>query len=295
MRPRHTQQTLDALAKNKEAEDSILYIYCDGAKDNADTDVLLKIKETREIVRSEKRFKKVIINEHSSNKGLAGSIIEGVTEIINRHEKIIVLEDDIIPSPGFLRYMNDALDLYLNDDAVGCIHAWNYNLDTTYYPESTFFLKGGDCWGWATWQRSWKLFNPNTKVLLDKIIDAQLQYDFNRRGTHKFIEMLEGQIKGTIDSWAIRWHASLFIHNKYCLQPTKPIVENIGLDNSGIHCGVWNINQHPVDYIQVEKISIRESEWFFKEYCKLLKEEREPVRDFSIKKIISTLRGLFTN
>ena len=275
-RPWHTQMCLDALAQNPEAKYSTLYIYCDGEKNDSSEEAAENIKQVRIIVRSETRFKEVYIIEQETNKGLTGSIIAGVSEIINRYGKIIVLEDDIVPSVGFLKYMNEALALYMIEEKVGCIHAWNYCLDSNDYNDSTFFLRGADCWGWATWARSWNLFNQDGRELLNSIIIEKLEFDFDRRGTHPFTIMLKDQIEGKNDSWAIRWHASLFLMGKYCLQPTKSIVKNIGLDSSGVHCGHSYIKQAPIDYINLTKLDVRESEWFFKEYLHL---ENENVRE----------------
>lgn len=269
-RPDHTKLTLNALANNKEASDSELFIYCDGLKANSSESDQYKINAVRNIAKQENRFKKVNVIYRENNLGLANSIISGVTELVNRFGRIIVLEDDIVPSIGFLKYMNEALDLYENDDKVGCIHAWNYDLDSTVFKDSTFFLRGGDCWGWATWKESWKLFNPNANELLDDIKSNKLEYSFNRNGTHPFVEMLRDQIKGENDSWAIRWHASLFLKDRFCLHPVKPIVRNIGLDNSGTHCGSFDWTQDVVNGISLKKIPIVESKIFFKQYYKYL-------------------------
>jgi GT2 family glycosyltransferase len=270
-RPIHTQKVLDALAQNREAKNSVLYIFCDGAKEDASDETIQKINETRTIVKLEKRFTKVIINENKENKGLANSIIDGVTEIVNRYGTIIVLEDDIIPSQGFLKYMNDAIKLYFNDPQVGCIHAWNWDIKNRNYHESTFFLKGADCWGWGTWKRAWAKFVPDGRKLLQTIESKNLVFEFNRSNTFNFVEMLKNQIDGKNDSWAIRWHASLFIKNMYCLYPIRPIVKNIGLDNSGFHCGELKLTQKPVNNIEICRIPINESDWFINSYSELLR------------------------
>lgn len=265
-RPRHTRQVLDALAANPEAAASILYIYCDGPKENAGPEERKKIEEVGAIADAEKRFAKVIISKQERNKGLARSVIDGVSQVIREHKRVIVVEDDILVAPGFLRYMNEALELYEEEEKVGCIHAWNYHLDTTDYPETTFFLRGADCWGWATWERAWDLFEPDGKALLDKITEQQAEFEFDRKGTHPFVQMLRDQQAGRNDSWAVRWHASLFLAGKYCLHPTRTIVRNIGLDNSGIHCGASEMEQDPQDFIVIRKIPVKESAWFFKAY-----------------------------
>ncbi len=262
-RPWHTQQTVEALLKNDLASQSELFIYADGAKQKNAPQVL----EVRKYIKTIAGFKKITIIERDKNWGLADNIINGVTEIVNKYGEIIVMEDDIVASIGFLKYMNEALQMYKDKESVGCIHAWNYNLETR-YKESTFFLKGADCWGWATWKRAWKHFNSNGEELLQMVEKKNLIFDFNRRNTHQFYEMLKYQILGKNNSWAIRWHASLFVLNKYCLQPTKAIVKNIGLDNSGTHCGDTNIIQQPIDNIKLKNIIIIESDWFFKTYKK---------------------------
>ena len=265
-RPDHTKLTLDALANNTEARDSELFIYCDGVKPGSSEKDKDSVQAVRQIANEENRFKKVNLIYRNENLGLANSIISGVTEIVNQFGRTIVLEDDIVPSIGFLKYMNEALDLYENEDKVGCIHAWNYDLDTTKFEDSTFFLRGGDCWGWATWKSSWSLFNSNGNQLLDEIKKNKLEYSFNRNGTHPFVEMLGDQIKGKNDSWAIRWHASLFLKDKFCLHPVKPIVRNIGLDNSGTHCGDSDLLQDTVDFINLKKVNVDENQLFFKSY-----------------------------
>ena len=267
-RPWHTSQVLDSLAANTEAKDCVLYVYCDGPKNNTDYNVVQKIEETRVIIRNESRFKNIIIIEQSSNKGLANSIIDGVTEVLNTHDKAIILEDDILAAKGFLKYMNEALTVYEKEDNVGCIHAWTPELGPLDYKEFTFFLKGGDCWGWATWKESWKFFEKDGEKLRTLIKSRNLEYSFNRNGTEEFLGMLQDQITGKNDSWAIRWHASLFLENRYCLHPVNPLVKNIGLDGSGTHCVESIVEQNIVDYIPVKKLPVEESDWYFFAYKK---------------------------
>lgn len=268
-RPWHTQQTLEALIQNEFSSESDLFIFSDAARNQSDEEA---VKEVRNYIHKLKGFHEITIEERSINYGLAKSIISGVTEVLQKRDSVIVLEDDIFPSPGFLKYMNDSLKLYQNESEVGCIHAWNYNLNTSNYNDSTFFLKGADCWGWATWKRGWDLFNPDGNELLKIIKNNNLEYEFNRQNTHSFIKMLKEQIEGKNDSWAIRWHASLFVNDMLCLHPARPIVKNIGLDNSGVHSGVMNLKQEPVDFIEIRKIPVKESAWFFSSYSDFLGE-----------------------
>lgn len=273
-RPKHTKKVLDALSSNPESQNSLLYIFCDGPKENSDLRINKKINTVRRIVEKEKRFKEVIISYAKSNLGLASSIINGVSYVVEKHNSVIVLEDDILPSIGFLKYMNDSLSLYKNESKVGCIHAWNYAICPTSKSNDTFFLKGADCWGWATWKRAWDLFEPDGNKLLKIINQDNSRFSFDRNGTHEFYKMLIDQINGKIDSWAIRWHASLFVNNMYCLHPYKPIVKNIGFDNAGTHTKNEFIPQYPIVSINLKKIKIEEYQQFFslyKEYLEDLK------------------------
>jgi hypothetical protein len=231
-RPGHTRKTVEALANNMLASESELFIYSDYPKDAAAND---KVKEVREFIKTVQGFKSITIVERNKNLGLAASIIDGVTHIVNQYGKIIVLEDDIVTSPYFLTFMNDALILYENDQRVISIHGYVYPVKKE-LPDF-FFLKGADCWGWSTWKRGWDIFNPDGEYLLKETKRKNLEKEFNFNDSFDFTGMLQNQINGNISSWAIRWYASAFLANKYTLYPGKSLVENIGFDGTGTHCG----------------------------------------------------------
>ena len=253
-RPEHTLRTLESLRTNKESKDSTLFIFCDGPNLNATNSQLKNIEATRKIIRSKLWCKKVEVIESAINKGLANSIINGVTKIVNDYGKVIVLEDDLVLSKYFLKYMNESLDLYQNEDTVISIHGYLYPIKDQ-LPE-TFFLKGADCWGWATWKRGWDLFEPDGKKLLKEIQDKKLQYEFDYNGSYPNVKMLEKQIAGKNDSWAIRWYASAFIQNKLTLYPGKSLVKNIGAEGSGTHVNntllfETNVSTIPIPILKV--------------------------------------------
>jgi hypothetical protein len=227
----HTRRTVDSLKQNLLAQESDLIIFSDAHKLGTQS---YKVAEVREYIHQISGFKSVTVVERDVNFGLAKSIIDGVTKIVNEHGRLIVLEDDMVTSPYFLTYMNEALDKYADDDRVISIHGWVWPVNET-LPEA-FFLPGADCWGWATWQRGWKLFNPNGQYLLDELRTRKLISDFDYNGAYAYSKMLEGQIVGTNDSWAVRWYASAFLAEKLTLYPGRSLVRNIGNDNSGTHC-----------------------------------------------------------
>jgi hypothetical protein len=231
-RPDHFRRTVDALKANVLANESDLIVYSDAPKSEAQAD---NVREVRKYIREIGGFKSLTVIERTTNLGLARSIIDGVTAILNKHGRIIVLEDDMVTSPYFLTYMNAALEKYANDDRVVSIHGYVYPVAQE-LPE-TFLLPGADCWGWATWSRGWACFNADGQFLLDELKRRSMIRSFDFNGAYPFSKMLDDQIKGINDSWAVRWYASAFLAGKLTLYPGRSLVHNIGNDDSGTHCG----------------------------------------------------------
>ena len=231
-RPWHTRQTVEALARNTLARESDLVVYSDGPRSDADRSL---VEDVRQYVRTISGFRNVEVIERDGNWGLAKSIIAGVTEAVNRHGRVIVLEDDMITSPFFLHFMNDALEVYREQLEVVCIHG--YTLPVREVLPEYFLLRGADCWGWATWRRGWDIFESDGLHLLDELKRRRLTHAFDFDGTYPYTQMLEDQTSGRNDSWAIRWHASAFLAGKFTLYSGRSHVMNIGLDGSGCHCG----------------------------------------------------------
>ena len=253
-RPHHTQHTLDALKKNTLATESTLYIYSDAARSEADIENVTKV---REIIRVIDGFKEVIIVEREKNWGLARNIIDGVTERVNQYGQVIVLEDDLVTSPYFLQFMNDALATYRDEPRVGHIYACDYTQDRN-LPD-TYLIKWTGSWGWATWDRAWKHFNPDGKFLLDELRRRKLTHTFDFNGTYRYTRMLQQQVEGKNNSWAIRWNTSLFLNDILSLNVGKSLVRNIGLDGSGTHCGNERLYDsilymHPLPVVKISPI-----------------------------------------
>jgi glycosyltransferase involved in cell wall biosynthesis len=254
-RPDHVRKAIKSLAGNALAGESNLIIFSDGAKDDSDA---TKVSEVRRFLHRVDGFKSVKIVERAENHGLSRSIITGVTEICNVYGRVIVLEDDLVLSPYFLKYMNDALTLYRDDDKVISIHGYLYPIKAV--PPETFFLKGADCWGWATWKRGWDLFESNGALLLQEIRTRGLEKEFDMGGVYPYTHMLKQQVKGNNDSWAVRWYASAFLNDKLTLYPGRSLVYNIGNDNTGTHCSQTNIFDTEIvsSDIHVHRIVIKE-------------------------------------
>ena len=233
----HTQRVVAALKENLLSEDSELYIYADAAKDAAATETVNLLRSYLPTITG---FKNVHIRLRENNLGVDENTIQAVTEVINIHGKAIVLEDDLVTSPWFLKYMNDGLEFYEHQDQVASIHGYVYPVQQEL--KEVFFLKGADCWGWATWKRAWDLFEPDGAKLLKKIIAQDLQPEFDFDNTYPYFQALKEQAIGNTSHWDIRWYASAFLAEKLTLYPGKSLVTNIGHDASGTHCG------HSTDY-----------------------------------------------
>jgi len=235
-RPEHTRRTLKFLKQNLLADESRLFIFSDAAKDDLQ---LAKVAEVREIIKSVDGFKSVQITERKTNFGLADSIIDGVSILTEKYGKVIVFEDDLISSPFTLQYFNDALKHYENEDRVMHIGAYMYPLKKSKLPQ-TFFYRAASSWGWATWVRAWKNFEPDIDKIIEQF-DADRKYRFSIDGTMNFWKQIREFKRGKNNSWAIRWYASIFLSDGLTLNPSESLVNNIGHDGSGIHSGTNNI------------------------------------------------------
>lgn len=256
----HTKQTIEALQRNELVSDTDLIIYADGVKDNNDNAKVEEVKQVRDYIKSITGFKSVKVIEREENWGLSKSITSGVTEVLSCYDRIIVMEDDLVSSKYFLKYMNDALELYENDEEIASVHGYIYPIKDK-LPE-TFLVKGADCWGWATWKRGWDLYEDDGKKLLEQF-NKRLKYEFNFYNSYPYIQMLIDQINGKNDSWAIRWYASAFLKNRLTLYPGRSLLKNVGFDQLGTHCDSLNGNRYDTEVegvkIEVKRVELKEN------------------------------------
>ncbi len=235
-RPWHTKQTVEALKKNYLASESELFIYSDGPKNE---EAVARVREVREYLKTIDGFKKITIIERDRNWGLANNIIDGVTEIVNEYGKIIVLEDDLVTSPYFLRFMNEALEVYKDKEKVMHISGYMYPIRKEGLPD-VFFLKPTSCWGWATWSRAWAFFEkaPDRQI---KLLTKEQIKDFNLNNSYDYWNQLLLNYKGKLNTWAIFWYLSVYLKGGLSLHPRDSLVQNIGHDASGTHSGKFDI------------------------------------------------------
>jgi len=228
-RPQHLQHTIRSLQANIGASETDLYVFCDGAKSGKAKESVAKV---RAIVEKIEGFKSVTITANTQNWGLARSVVNGVTQVLRTRRRVIVMEDDMVTSRYFLHYMNEALNCYEHEPRVISIHGYTYPVSDL--PE-TFFMKGADCWGWATWKDRWQLFEEDGSMLLARLRSSQLLDRFDLYGACNYSAMLQGQIAGRIDSWAVRWYAIALLEDRLTLYPGRSLLANIGHDGSGLH------------------------------------------------------------
>jgi FkbM family methyltransferase len=260
-RPEHTQQVLNGIRSGKVGK---LFIFCDAPKDPSTPDhqheLVKGIIEAIDWCETE-------IFYSPANLGLARSIIGGVSLLLERHERIVVLEDDCVPADGYFDFMEQCFDRYQHDDQVMAISGYNIPITLpSSYAYDVYFSCRPCSWGWGTWRNRWEKFDPQVKGYEEMAGKDALQTAFNRGGNDMF-PMLAKQLSAKLDSWAIRWCYSVFVHEGVCLYPTKSLISNIGFDGSGVHCsptskydtrelGAYGRLNFPPDYHPDRQLSI---------------------------------------
>jgi len=231
-RPWHTKKTIEALKKNNLASQSILYIFSDGPKSDDDE---ITVNEVRDYIKNINGFYDIIIKQRKENYGLANSVIDGVSEILNNDDKVIVLEDDIETAPKFLQFMNDALSFYENDNSIYTISGYTYPVNIPQnYELDVFISRRSSSWGWATWKNRWCNSRWDRDAFKPIVSDKNIQKEFNLAG-EDLTPMLIKQLNNKIDSWAIRYAYTHYVNKAYGLFPLKSLAVNIGTDGSGTH------------------------------------------------------------
>jgi glycosyltransferase involved in cell wall biosynthesis len=226
------KQAIAALQKNELAKDTDLFIFSDGPKTEGDK---ITIEELRSYIKNVRGFKTVVVNESAINKGLANSIIDGVTEVLGQHNRVIVLEDDLLTSSNFLGYMNEALQCYERASKVFSISGYSFPISVkNNYPFDNYFTRRGSSWGWATWKDRWDKIDWNVNDYESFLQEKEKQRSFNIMGSD-LSGMLRKQMEGKINSWAIRWVYHQFINDLFTVYPIKSKVRNIGFGVGATH------------------------------------------------------------
>lgn len=234
-RPWHTRQTIEALKKNELANQSELFIFSDGTRNNNSES---EVNEVRNYIKTIYNFKKITIIEREKNYGLAANIIAGVSKIVHEHGKAIIIEDDLVTSPFFLRFMNEGLEKFQEKTNIGSISGYSFLQNCTAYTSSDLYLSHRhSSWGWGTWRHVWEKIDWEVNDYSEFRKSKKLQRQFNRGG-NDLSHMLILQMEGKINSWSIRFDYHCAKNDLLCVLPFGNMVTNIGFDGSGTHCGL---------------------------------------------------------
>jgi hypothetical protein len=283
----HVAEVIEGLKSNKFFKSINLIFYIDGPKSTQDLDIQ---NELVLFISDLNQFNSVTIYRSHINLGLSKSIITGVEKTFLSYNQAIFLEDDTVPSSNFIEYAVENLNFYKDHEDVISIHGYCYPVDEL-LPDF-FFIKGADCWGWATWKDSWNLFNSDGKYLRAQIDALNLKSEFDFSNSYPYFQMLEDQINGKNDSWAIRWYASAFLANKLTLYPGRSLIKNIGMDGTGTHSGVTNIFEVKSDdsNLVFRIVEIEENQKARDAFTSWFRKSTRPKFKFSIKTLLVILK-----
>lgn len=269
------KKTVESLKQNYLAKESDLYVFSDSFKIPKD---IQEIQKIRDFVKSIEGFKSVTVFESEKNKGLAKSIIEGVSEIFVKYENIIVLEDDLVSSPNFLNYMNEALDFYKDDSKIFSIAGFSIPIANVQPDSDVYFTSRSSSWGWATWKDRWLEIDWEVDSYQEFKENKKLRSYFNRMGSD-MSNMLDRQMQGKINSWAIRWCYHQFKNDLLSVHPFVSKIENIGFNSPDASNTKERFNRYLTKLDKGEKKEFLFSKNFILE-TKIIKEFIKP---FSIK------------
>ena len=244
-RPQHLEKCLSSLLQNAESSGTRLYCFLDGPRNQSD---IRPVEQARQIARSVSGFLDVRILERGRNKGLSRNVIDGVSRVLEKHKRVIVVEDDLVVSPAFLRYMNEALSFYAPAPGVFSVSGYNYPQKVLRipggYPYDAFFVQRHMCWGWGTWRDRWERADWNVQNYDSLSRNQSWRRSFEEGGVD-LPGMLDAQVHGQLDSWAIRWTYAHFVNHGVCLVPVESLVNNMGVDGSGVHMKASRRYLHP--------------------------------------------------
>lgn len=292
-RLKHLQQTFYFLKKNENSKKHKVIIFSDGPKNKNDEKKVFLI---REYLKTINHFKEIIVIERRKNLGLHDNIVSGVSETLKNYEAAIFLEDDLQTNKKFLVNMNYLISKFKNQKKIGCISGYSYPFKIKKKYPNIYFLKGAECWGWATWSDRWKYFIKDGYKIYNYLKkNNQLnEFDFSKGN----LKNLKKTLKNSKFSWAIKWHGSLFINKKLTIFSKYPSVNNFGFDASGENCNYGhniyfnkNIKKNSIIQLKNKKIDLSEDMEIKKDLLKFFNKNKTS----NYKKIIGYTKKLINN
>jgi hypothetical protein len=258
-RPVHTQRTVNSLRENELASQSDLFVFSDGPKDEAGS---VAVQLVRRYIRGIQGFKSVTIIERERNLGLADSVIAGITQLCNEFGRVIAMEDDLLTTPDFLIFMNQALERCETEPRIFSVSGFNFGFNgPEHYGYDAFCFYRSSSLGWGTWKDRWEQADWKMSDYESFCTDEKQQRQFNRGGDD-LSSMLALHMHGKIDSWAIRWAYTHFKRDAFALLSFRPRVFHIGSDGSATYSRRKSFKQSPLT-------AERKSEFHYPETAKL--------------------------
>lgn len=234
-RPEHTRRTVEALAANIGATDTVLWIFSDAARNEAAREAVSEVRAYVRTLVGSGLFREVRISEAETNLGLKASIITGVDEAMRAHGRAIVLEDDLVTAPDFLAFMNDALDFYEAAPDVGSIAGYcPLRRPPQGYHNSVYAVPRSSSHGWATWADRWGAVDWTASRFGEFWRTRSMRRAFDLCGTDRS-DRLRREVEQGAQSWSVLFGFSLFLNGQLTIVPVVSRVRNIGADGSGVH------------------------------------------------------------
>lgn len=239
-----TKLMIESLLQCPECAESELYVFMDEARNDDEAE---QVEKVRELFVDLRGFKTIHAYPARMNKGMAKSIIDGVTTVLNEHDSVIVIEDDLVVSPDFLTFMNSAIEAYRDRSDIWSISGYTPDIEELKNRPSqgVFLVPRAQCWGWATWSDRWETVDWEVSDYNRLVNSRKLREEFNKGGDDLF-RTLEMERRERIESWAVRWAYSASKQNKWTVNPMLSKVQNIGLKSSQSHVG-WHDERHNVE------------------------------------------------
>lgn len=239
-----TRLMLESLLACPECKESEIYIFMDEARNDEEAG---DVEKVRALFDNLQGFKQVHPYPARMNKGMANSIIDGVSKVLETHEDVIVLEDDLVVSPDFLTFMNAALSTYRDRKDIWSISGYTPQLEelNNVDKNAVFLVPRAQCWGWASWRDRWEKVDWDVSDFDRLARRKELREAFDRGGNDLF-RTLEMERRERIESWAVRWAYAASKNKMLTVNPTQSKVQNIGLKSSQSHVG-WHDERHNVE------------------------------------------------
>ncbi len=291
-RPRHTRRTIKALVKNHGSDKTDLIVFSDAAKSEKDNNA---VESVRKLLKKISGFKSVSVVLRPCNYACRRNMVEGITLVSKKYSQFIVMEDDTLPGPYFLDFMNKALKIYKDNKKVWHIAGWNYPIKTSDMAD-TFLCQLMNCWGWATWSDRWSNFQMDPDKLISEFSNDDIdKFDLNIPSGGFWGQVLAHKAGTLPEAWDIYWYATIFRRNGLCLSPSKSLVKSIGNDGSGFNhsdVSIYNIPlpKHRVTNFEVNDYSNKEGLSRVRQFIQVNKKKPFFIKKITRKLILYTIR-----